>query len=266
MQLGIYQVNAFTSEPFKGNPAGVCITDTPLPASLMLSIAKEMAISETAFLSLSDNRLRWFTPKVEVALCGHGTLATVNVMDEMNLLDETGNFTFHTLSGELHAHKSGERISLDFPLYSANPLTHYPQDKCQALGIKEDDIVFWGAFEGGKDFVVLKHEELLRQLNPNFHQLITCEGRAMAVTAQSSRPDIDFIARYFAPWVGVDEDPVTGSAYCALAPYWAEQLNKCSLIGYQASERGGYVGMMLKGERIELTGQAVTLIRGTISV
>ncbi|MCW8345909.1 PhzF family phenazine biosynthesis protein [Vibrio sp. ZSDZ65] len=265
MQLDIYQVNAFTSEPFKGNPAGVCITQDPLPASLMLSIAKEMAISETAFLSLADRRLRWFTPQVEVALCGHGTLATVNVMDELGLLVD-GKGSFQTLSGELHAQKSGERISLDFPLYRAENCDRPNPKKYEALGLKEDDVAYWGEFEGGKDFVVLKHEETLRQLTPNFHELLACDGRAMVVTAQSSRPDIDFIARYFAPWIGVDEDPVTGSAYCALAPYWAEQLNKCSLIGYQASERGGYVGMMLKEDRIELTGQAVTLIRGTISV
>ncbi|MFA0439021.1 phenazine biosynthesis protein PhzF [Vibrio sp. 10N.286.49.C2] len=266
MQLSIYQVNAFTSEPFKGNPAGVCITESPLPASLMLSIAKEMAISETAFLSLSDNRLRWFTPKVEVALCGHGTLATVKVMDEKGLLDADGKVTFHTLSGDLHAQKTGERISLDFPLYRAEEASKNTQHKCEALGLKQDDVVFWGEFEGGKDFVVLKHEEHLRQVTPNYHQLVACEGRAMVLTAQSNRTDIDFIARYFAPWVGVDEDPVTGSAYCALAPYWAKQLNKCSLVGYQASERGGYVAMMLKEDRIELTGQAVTLIRGEISV
>ncbi|MCG9789921.1 PhzF family phenazine biosynthesis protein [Vibrio mediterranei] len=265
MQLDIYQVNAFSSEPFRGNPAGVCITQEPLPASLMLSIAKEMAISETAFLSLSDNRLRWFTPQLEVALCGHGTLATVNVLDEIGLLEKDGKCSFHTLSGELHAQKVGERISLDFPLYPANE-AEMSLAKLEALGLKEEDIESWGEFEGGKDLLVMKSEERLHHLTPNFHALIQCEGRAMAVTAKSERSDVDFIARYFAPWVGVNEDPVTGSAYCALAPYWADKLNKCSLIGYQDSERGGYVGMMLKQDRIELSGQAITLIKGTIRV
>ncbi|MGR5348430.1 PhzF family phenazine biosynthesis protein [Vibrio mediterranei] len=266
MQLDIYQVNAFTSEPFKGNPAGVCITQDPLPASLMLSIAKEMAISETAFLSLTDNRLRWFTPQVEVALCGHGTLATVKVMDEMGLLDADGQCRFHTLSGELKATKVGERISLDFPLYPANESARKSKEVLAALGLKEDDIDYWGEFEGGKDLLVVKSEERLHHLTPNFHALIQCDGRAMALTARSDRSDVDFIVRYFAPWVGVNEDPVTGSAYCALAPYWAEKLGKCSLVGYQDSERGGYVGMMLKQDRIELCGQAVTLIKGKISV
>ncbi|MGR5095903.1 PhzF family phenazine biosynthesis protein [Vibrio maritimus] len=266
MELEIYQVNAFTAEPFKGNPAGVCITQEPLPASLMLSIAKEMAISETAFLSLSDKRLRWFTPQVEVALCGHGTLATVKVLDDLKLLNDDGSYEFHTLSGEVSAKKSGERISMDFPLYHPVESTLISPDKCAALGIKDDDIEFCAEFEGGKDFIVLKSEDKLHQLAPNFHALLQTEGRSIVVTAKSSRSDVDLIARYFAPWVGVNEDPVTGSAYCALAPYWAEKLGKCSLIGYQDSERGGYVGMMIKGERIELSGQAVTLIRGTINI
>jgi PhzF family phenazine biosynthesis protein len=266
MKLDIYQVNAFTAEPFKGNPAGVCVTQQPLPASLMLNIAKEMAISETAFLSLSDNRLRWFTPQVEVALCGHGTLATVNVLDELGLLEAGGEFTFQTLSGELSAQKSGARISMDFPLFPPLPRASISAERLAALGLSSDDVEFVGEVEGGKDFLVLKHEDSLHHLRPNFNALLESDGRAVIATAQSSRSDVDFIARYFAPWVGVNEDPVTGSAYCALAPYWADKLGKCSLVGYQDSERGGYVGMMVKGERIELCGQAVTLIRGTIDV
>jgi predicted PhzF superfamily epimerase YddE/YHI9 len=207
MLLDIYQVNAFTAEPFKGNPAAVCITQDILPVSLMLKIAKEMAVSETAFLSLKENKLRWFTP----------------------------------------SHK------------------HEESNKLEALGIDSHDIEFWGEFET-KDFLVLKQEDHLHSLAPNFRLLEYCTGRGMVISALSSREDVDIVCRYFAPWVGVNEDPVTGSAYCALAPYWGNRLGKTSLIGYQESERGGYVSMLVTPRGVEISGQAVIVIRGTLTV
>ncbi|CAH0528741.1 PhzF family phenazine biosynthesis protein [Vibrio hippocampi] len=264
MQLDVFQVNAFTNEPFRGNPAGVVITEDPLATSLMLSIAKEMALSETAFLTLNDQRLRWFTPKSEVALCGHGTLAMVQVMSEMGLLDATGQYQFQTLSGTLPVIKQGARISMTFPRYDVIPSTQDSSVKLQALGLRQDDLICHKEIEGGKDLFVLKSEEQLHHLKPNFHQLMQTDGRAIIVTAKSSRGDVDFTARYFAPWVGVDEDPVTGSAFCALAPFWSGRLDKHHLVGYQDSERGGYVAALVKQDSVEISGQAVTLIKGTL--
>ncbi len=264
MLLDIYQVNAFTSESFKGNPAAVCITQDELPVSLMLLIAKEMAVSETAFLSLAKKRLRWFTPQVEVALCGHGTIATVKVMNELGLLDADGKTSFQTLSGELCACIQDDRIIIDFPVFTASAKLE-ESDKLKALGLHSDDIEYWGEFET-KDFLVLKDEERLHSLAPNYRLLEYCNGRGMVISALSSREDVDIVCRYFAPWVGVNEDPVTGSAYCALAPYWGERLAKTSLIGYQDSERGGYVSMLVAPQGVEISGQAVIVIRGTLTV
>jgi PhzF family phenazine biosynthesis protein len=264
MLLDIYQVNAFTCESFKGNPAAVCITQDELPVSLMLLIAKEMAVSETSFLSLAEKRLRWFTPQVEVALCGHGTVATVKVMDELGLLDTNGQTSFQTLSGELTARMHADRILIDFPVFPPRKKRE-ESSKLNALGIDSDDVEYWGEFET-KDFLVLKEETRLHSLTPNYRLLEYCAGRGMVVSTLSFREDVDIVCRYFAPWVGVNEDPVTGSAYCALAPYWGNRLGKSSLVGYQDSERGGYVSMLVTPHGVEISGQAIIVIRGTLTV
>jgi PhzF family phenazine biosynthesis protein len=262
-RLEIYQVDSFTSEPFTGNPAGVCITPSGLPEELMRGIAAEMAVSETAFLALDSYRLRWFTPLVEVALCGHGTLATAWVLKERGVVGDGETMTFHSKSGALHASVCDSTIELDFPQarVEARPLD---PEKLALLGLPPAQLLFTGIF-ADKEFVEIVGEEELTALTPDFGGLARLPGRGVVVTARCSRPGVDFVSRYFAPWVGINEDPVTGSAHCALAGYWGGKLNKPSLVGYQASARGGSVGMTLQaGGRVSLFGKAVTTIVGTI--
>ncbi|NOH99459.1 PhzF family phenazine biosynthesis protein [Vibrio sp. 99-70-13A1] len=264
MDLDIYQVDSFTSEAFKGNPAGVCITSNGLSESLMLSIAEEMAVSETAFLSLSDMRLRWFTPKTEVKLCGHGTLAAAHILKERGLLNTGDKVNFTTLSGTLSALINESTVELDFP----SPAIQFDISPCQVLldnlGIEECKIVSFGNFDS-KVFIEVDSEDTLQNLQPNFEAMKQNHSRGVLVTTSSSSKGLDFVSRYFAPWVGVNEDPVTGSAHCALTVYWSEKLDKLKLKGYQASARGGYVATeLLPTGRTKLIGAAVTVIKGTI--
>ncbi len=266
MDLEIYQVDSFTRKPFKGNPAGVCITSDGLSDSLMLSIAEEMAVSETAFLSLSDMVLRWFTPKAEVKLCGHGTLAVAHVLKQKGLLRTGDRVEFSTLSGKLAAFINESSIELDFP----SPIIVFDDSPSAALldslGIEGSRVVAFGCFDA-KTFIEVDNEEALLALQPNFEALKRENGRGVLVTSRSSSSDLDFVSRYFAPWVGVNEDPVTGSAHCALCVYWSKKLNKLKLKGYQASARGGFVQMeLMPNGRTKLVGSAVTIIRGTLDV
>tara|TARA_Y100001956_G_scaffold66375_1_gene67885 strand:- start:3958 stop:4764 length:807 start_codon:yes stop_codon:yes gene_type:complete len=266
MELEIYQVDSFTTEPFKGNPAGACITTHGLSESLMLSIAQEMAVSETAFLSLADMRLRWFTPKSEVKLCGHGTLAVAHVLREKGLVESGDRVAFETLSGTLTADVNESTVELDFPSPIIELDTPAPIDLFKHLGIETSSVVSIGQFDS-KVFIEVDHEGTLLNLNPNFDAMKQSKGRGVLITARSERQDVDFVSRYFAPWVGVNEDPVTGSAHCALSIYWSEKLGKQKLHGYQASERGGYVVTeLLPNGRTKLTGSAVTLIKGIMQV
>jgi len=268
MDLEIYQVDSFTSEPFRGNPAGVCITENALDESLMFAIAAEMAVSETAFLCLSNLRLRWFTPKVEVNLCGHGTLAVAHILKEKALLSVGEEVIFDTLSGSLHVKVEDKHIEMDFP---ATPVDFNmtPNDEMLAhLGIKPEQMLSFGVFDS-KIFIEISSESQLRALKPNFDGLKTLQGRSVVITAKAEAEDIDFISRYFAPWVGVNEDPVTGSAHCTLALYWGEKLSQTVLTGYQASERGGVVKVELLSKskhRVKLIGEAVTVLKGTMYV
>ncbi|MFM2644189.1 PhzF family phenazine biosynthesis protein [Vibrio chagasii] len=265
MDLEIYQVDSFTSQAFKGNPAGVCISQHVLDEALMLSIADEMAVPETAFLALESMTLKWFTPEVEVQLCGHGTLATVHVMKEKGLVKASDRIVFQTLSGDLTATVCDSSIELDFPgtqLSSVEPnlvlLEH--------LGIAQEQVVSFMVFDT-KQFIEVANEQVLLDLSPNFDALKTMAGRGVLVTSQSSSADLDFVSRYFAPWVGNNEDPVTGSAHCALTLYWADKLNKSCFRAYQASRRGGYVSTeLLANGRIKLIGSAKTVISGRLKV
>lgn len=266
MEFDIYQVDAFTSEPFKGNPAGVCITESELEESLMLSIAEEMAVSETAFLSLRDMRLRWFTPKVEVNLCGHGTLAVAHILKENGLAAIGDRFVFDTLSGPLLVTIQAKTIEMDFPSTTINMGIASHDALLDLLGISPEQVIFLGNFDS-KFFIEIDCEESLLGLNPNFGGLKELTGRSVVITAKSVSSDVDFISRYFAPWVGVNEDPVTGSAHCALAEYWKVKLNKNKLKGYQASARGGFVDVeLLPKNRVKLMGSAVTTLKGKMYV
>ena len=266
MNLDIYQVDAFTSAPFKGNPAGVCITEQPLSEDLMFAIAQEMAVSETAFLTLHDMNLRWFTPEIEVKLCGHGTLAMTHVLVERGDLRVGEQVTFDTLSGPLTAAVLEDGIELDFPQTQLQLDLEINEPLAAALGIKVQDIEAYGEFDS-KVFIRLPSERAVLDLAPNFDAMKQLQGRGVVVTALSNNENLDFISRYFAPWVGVNEDPVTGSAHCALGQFWSEKLGKNSLRAYQASKRGGDVSVeVLSNHRIKLKGSAKTVIKGVMSV
>ncbi|WP_318440777.1 PhzF family phenazine biosynthesis protein [Photobacterium leiognathi] len=266
MDLEIYQVDSFTTETFKGNPAGVCITANGLSESLMLSIAEEMAVSETAFLSLSDMTLRWFTPKAEVKLCGHGTLAVAHVLKERGQVKSGDSVDFKTLSGTLTALINESTIELDFPSPVIECDIPQSQELLDNLGLEESNVRFFGGFET-KVFIEVDSEQTLLNIQPNFDAMKQSNGRGVLVTTQSKSNEFDFISRYFAPWVGVNEDPVTGSAHCALTVYWSEKLGKLDFKGYQASERGGHVATeLLTNGRTKLIGAAVTVIKGVMQV
>ncbi|MFT5676522.1 MAG: PhzF family phenazine biosynthesis protein [Paraglaciecola sp.] len=266
MDLEIYQVDSFTSEPFKGNPAGVCITKNALDESLMFAVAAEMAVSETAFLSLSDLRLRWFTPKVEVSLCGHGTLAAAHILKEKRIVSVGDEVAFNTLSGSLLVKVEEKHIEMDFPAATIDFNIPTNDQILAHLGINSDQVASFGIFDS-KHFIEISNERQLLDLKPNFDGLKQLQGRGVVVTAKSESKNVDFTSRYFAPWVGVNEDPVTGSAHCALAVYWGQKLSQSALTGYQASERGGFVNVeLLSNRRVKLIGDAVTVLKGTMQV
>jgi PhzF family phenazine biosynthesis protein len=265
MAIPIFQVDAFTADPFKGNPAGVCLLRAPAEASWMQNVAAEMNLAETAFpLPEGDGfRLRWFTPMVEVKLCGHATLATAHVLWEQGLLPQDREARFETLSGGLAARRDGDLIELDFP--ARPPLPEPPawaEAVVGALGVKPvfigmsaEDVIFEAADEG-----------TVRALEPDFAALRSLPARGVIVTSRAAERRFDFISRFFAPAVGVDEDPVTGSSHTVLVPYWAKKLGKTAFTAYQASARGGVLYLKLAGDRVKIAGRAVTVIRGEIAV
>ena len=266
MDINIYQVDSFTSTPFKGNPAGVCITEKGLDESLMFAIAAEMAVSETAFLSLNDMRLRWFTPQVEVKLCGHGTLAIAHILKQTGFVSVGEKVTFNTLSGPLLVTILQGNIEMQFPTPRLDAQSGASTEMLDYLGIAPEKLLYNGSFDS-KILIEIADQADLLALNPNFDALKRLAGRGVLVTVKSADSEVDFKSRYFAPWVGVNEDPVTGSAHCALAVYWGDRLNLSHLKGYQASERGGYVEMQLMpNQRVKLMGNAITVINGTMSV
>ena len=265
MELAIYQVDAFSNGPFSGNPAAVCITPDALAASTMQKIAAEMAVSETAFLTLNNRQLRWFTPLAEVDLCGHATLATAHILRQTGQLKVGESIEFTTLSGPLTATAREESIELDFPL--AQPDMRQATDAriLAALGLHEREIVACGKF-GAKAMLVVEDAQRIDRLKPDFQALAALPGRGVAVTAPG-HGDWDFVSRYFAPWVGVNEDPVTGSAHCALAAYWSERLVKRSLRAWQASGRGGELHIALTDSgRVLLSGKSHTVLAGTLFI
>lgn len=255
----IVQVDAFTDKPFAGNPAAVCMLTKWRGDAWLQAVAAEMNLSETAFLvrrSGGDFDLRWFTPTTEVALCGHATLASAHVLWSYNILEPDREARFHTQSGLLTAAKDGDRITMDFP---AEPDTRVamPDVIVQALGTVP---TYCG--KNRLDYLVeISSEDDVRNLRPDLRLLETLDCRGVIVTARAKPGgDVDFVSRFFAPAAGVPEDPVTGSAHCCLGPYWQRRLRKSKLTGYQASPRGGTVGVEVAGERVKLAGQAVTVM------
>ncbi|HEY7388085.1 MAG TPA: PhzF family phenazine biosynthesis protein [Bryobacteraceae bacterium] len=266
MGVRIVQVDAFTNAPFAGNPAAVCVLPASPSEDWMRQVAREMNLSETAFLTPNSDgyNLRWFSPSVEVALCGHATLAGAHILWEDGHLPANVQARFHTRSGVLLADKRGEWIELDFPATPAE-LAGVPAGLLAAIGAAtEDSALFVG--KNKFDYLVeVGSENLLRNLHPDFTMLRKVPVRGVIVTARSEAPEFDFVSRFFAPGSGIDEDPVTGSAHCALGPYWADRLGKSQLTAYQASSRGGIVRVTVKGNRVLLGGQAVTVLRGELA-
>jgi PhzF family phenazine biosynthesis protein len=261
MSVPLFHVDAFTAEPFAGNPAAVCLLPGDRPDDWLQRVAAEMNLSETAFLQLLADgfRLRWFTPKAEVDLCGHATLAAAHVLWQEGRAAPDQPIQFHTRSGILRAFRREDLIELDFPLLHEEPASA-PAGLAAALSATP-------RYVGRSRFDYLLEvdsEATLRQLRPDIRRLAALPVRGLIVTARSSRPEFDFVSRFFAPAVGVDEDPATGSAHCCLAGYWRKHLHKDSFTAYQASTRGAVVRVRIVGERVFLGGQGVTIARGAL--
>jgi predicted PhzF superfamily epimerase YddE/YHI9 len=253
-------VDAFTERAFAGNPAAVVVLEGPADEGWMKAVAREMNLAETAFLfpEAEGWRLRWLTPTVEIELCGHATLASAHVLWESGRADGDEPLRFFTLSGELGAGRRGSRIVLDFP---ARPMAACPPPPGleAALGAPAR----WVGRRERDYLVELESAKVVRELQPDLGALERL-ARTVIVTAAGDEAGIDFVSRFFAPGVGVPEDPVTGSAHCALGPFWGERLGRTELTGYQASARGGTVYLTLRGDRLDLGGHAVTVSRGEI--
>lgn len=259
--IPIVQVDAFTSTAFAGNPAAVCLLEGPAAERWMQDVAREMNLSETAFLYPEGSvyQLRWFTPTVEVDLCGHATLASAHVLWETGRARPGTRIDFQTKSGRLSAERQGPWIELDFPAKPVEPVESPPDLLC-ALGVP-------ACFVGRNrlDYLVeVEGEPTVRALRPELLRLASLPVRGVMVTSRADDPSYDFVSRFFAPGSGIAEDPVTGSAHCALGPYWMRKLRKEQLLGYQASARGGAVRVRVAGDRVRLGGQAVTVLRGEL--
>jgi PhzF family phenazine biosynthesis protein len=261
MKIPLYQVDAFTSEVFSGNPAAVCILDSWLDDNMLQSIAAENNLSETAFLVRNDDGfdIRWFTPRTEVALCGHATLASAFALFTCRDWSEE-QIRFRTRkSGQLVVGKRSDLLEMDFPSRPASRMTPPPGLK-EALGVTP--IAVLGSVED--IMFVLESEEAVRELQPDFSAIERLECRGIIVTSGGSQSD--FVSRFFAPAVGIPEDPVTGSAHCVLVPYWSSELHKKNLHAFQISKRGGELFCINDGDRVKISGKAVLYLEGVITI
>ena len=258
----LFQVDAFTDQPFAGNPAAVCFLDQPRADDWMQSVASEMNLSETAFVIASEDGfdLRWFTPTCEVDLCGHATLASAHALWSTETVDEAQPIRFHTKSGVLVCSRQGDIIEMDFPAVPVEP-AEMPTGLVEALGAAP---VYCGR---SRLDVLLEFasEDEVRSLQPDFAKLRKIPARGVIATSQSGDPDFDFMSRFFAPAVGVDEDPVTGSAHCSLGPFWGARLGKDDMTALQASSRSGVVAIRVSKDRVVLGGRAVTVFEGQLN-
>ena len=261
MTLPLFLVDAFTDRPFAGNPAAVCLLPAWRDERWLQNVAGEMHQSETAFLVQRADGfdLRWFTPVAEVDLCGHATLAPAHVLWQKELVPAQQAISFFTRSGVLKAVRKGNEIELDFPLKPDEPCP-VPANLAEALGVTPK-------YVGRNRFdylVEVESEAVLRAVAPDFKALAAVPVRGVIVTSRSSEPRFDFVSRFFAPGVGIDEDPVTGSSHCCLGAFWSKRLGKSDLVGYQASARGGVVRVRVAGDRAILGGQAVIVTEGQL--
>ena len=261
MSQPIVVVDAFTDRPFAGNSAAVCPLPEPAEETWMQNVAREMNLAETAFLVRDGSgfRLRWFTPAAEVALCGHATLASAHWLWESGAVDASRPIAFETKSGQLVAMRNGQWIALDFP---AKPATAAEPPAALTAALGATPVAF-----GVSQFDCLAElgsQQAVEQLRPDIGALVALPYRGVIVTARAASAGLDFVSRFFAPKVGVPEDPVTGSAHCVLGPYWKERLAKNDFLAYQASPRGGVVRVGVRGDRVLLGGQAVTMWKGEL--
>jgi PhzF family phenazine biosynthesis protein len=260
MGVPLYQVDAFTSQAYGGNPAAVCVlTEAPLDA-WMQQVAQEMNLSETAFFYPEDDgfRLRWFTPTVEVNLCGHATLATCHVLWTEGILTTDQQAKFYTRSGVLTARCLEDWIELNFPANPSQAIA-IPDGLAEALGVQPETVA-----ENSLGYLVEVHSaDAVRHLKPDMAKLKTFPVHGVIITSAGNAP-YDFVSRFFAPAIGIDEDPVTGAAHCCLSPYWKQRTGKADFLAYQASARGGVVKVCDEGDRVRLSGQAITVLRGEL--
>jgi len=265
MKIPLVTVDAFADAPFSGNPAAVCLLAEARDVAWMQIVAREMNLSETAFLVPRPDGsfdLRWFTPAVEVALCGHATLASSHALWERGLVAPDETARFHTKSGLLTARRAeGDLIELDFPARPSSPIAT-PPGLAEALG----EAVLQVRESADDELVEVASEAAVRRMAPDFARLRDVPVRGVMVTARAESGPFDIVSRFFAPRVGIAEDPVTGSAHCCLAPFWGERLGKTDLYAYQASARGGALRLRLAGDRVILGGKAITVLEGELRV
>ncbi|MGH8014632.1 MAG: PhzF family phenazine biosynthesis protein [Candidatus Zixiibacteriota bacterium] len=261
MEIEIVQIDAFTGEPYKGNPAAVCLLKAPADEKWMKNVAREMNLSETAFLyPIKDGyHLRWLTPKAEVNLCGHGTLASAHFLYEDGHEPVNKPIAFKTKSGWVSASKNGDLITLDFPLQKPKKIKP-PRGLLQALGAKP---VYVGRYADSY-FVQFAKAKTVRELKPDMMALEKLPLPKVCVTAPSDSDKFDFVTRRFSPKIGINEDPVNGNSHTALAPYWGEILNKTKLRSLACSERGGELFVETAGDRVKISGRAVTVMRARL--
>lgn len=264
MSVPLYQVDAFTSTPYAGNPAAVCLLPEDRPSDWMQAVAREMNLSETAFVypGTTARRLRWFTPTTEAKLCGHATLAAAHVLRGAEDLSSNDQVVFDTLAGRLAVGREEDVYVMDFPAEPADSAGP-PEGLLAALGLVNNEVAWVG--RNHRDYLVqVSSPERIRQLAPDMASLRTVETRGVMVTAEAAGEEHDFVSRFFAPAAGVDEDPVTGSAHCCLGPFWRERLGKEELRARQVSPRGGELRVRPRGDRVDLLGRAVTVMEGRL--
>lgn len=260
----IYQVDAFTTEPFKGNPAGVCLLEKEAPKKWMQNVAAEMNLSETAFMVKSGRKfkIRYFTPESEIPLCGHATLSSAHILFETGIVREDKTIYFDSPAGDLSVRKSGNWIIMNFPAYQVEQV-QIPAVAEKLLGIKPAELY---RTSHGWTLALYHNEEDIRNLKPDFSRMKDSPFGDLIVTAPSEDTNFDFCVRCFAPAVGINEDPVTGSAHCALTPFWNRKTGREEFFSRQVSRRSGILKVALKGDRVEIAGHAKTIFKAEMYV